>query len=75
MNTGHCQNHRKKNQDQYDTAMPFIRAITDLTDIPPWNRRNGGMPVNYLRQVAVRRKQCDMMPEAQNSRARGNSYC
>jgi hypothetical protein len=37
-------------------AVPFTRAITDLTSMFPQKRRNGGMPVGYSGGAASRRE-------------------
>jgi hypothetical protein len=60
----------KKHSGYCDTAVPSARVITDITGRPPWSGRNGNMLVGYLGTAALRREQCDMMPESQNSGTR-----
>jgi hypothetical protein len=55
-------NWKKKCWPQHDTEVPFTRTITDLTGMSS-QLRNGDTSVGYLRQVALRRVQCDMITE------------
>jgi hypothetical protein len=52
----------KKLRDQYNIAVPFARAITDITSTSRQGRRNGGTPVGYSGRAVLTREQCDMMP-------------
>jgi hypothetical protein len=52
----------KKFRDQYNFAVPFARAITDVTGTSHQGRRNGGTPVGYSGRAVLTRVQCDMTP-------------
>jgi hypothetical protein len=54
----------KKHRGYRDIVVLFVRLITYVTGRPPWSRRNGGVLVGYSETVALRREQCDMMPES-----------
>jgi hypothetical protein len=44
----------------------------------PQKRRNGDTPIGYLGRAALRREQCDVMPESQNrpfARKRFGKHC
>jgi hypothetical protein len=43
------------------------RAIVDFTGAPPRRRKNGDTPVGYSGRAALRREQCEVTPESQNS--------
>jgi hypothetical protein len=55
--------------------VPVVKAIIDVTGRPFRSRSNGGTPVGYSGKAALWRKQCDMMLESWNSRAKGNGGC
>jgi hypothetical protein len=64
----------EKRRDQYDIAALFAMAILDVTGTPP-RGRSDGTPVGYSRRAALRREQCDMMPESQNNGPRRDGRC
>jgi hypothetical protein len=60
----------KKCRDKYDVAVPFVRAIADVTGTPRQRRRNGGTPVDCSGRVTLRREHCDMPHKSRFNRDR-----
>jgi hypothetical protein len=57
----------KKRQTQHDMELLFMKAITDITGKSPHRRRNGDTPVDYSRETALIKEQCDVTAESWNS--------
>jgi hypothetical protein len=64
--TGLRRNRKKNRWRQYDIAIPVGRMIINVTGTPSRRSRNGGTPVGYSGRAAIKKEQCDMMPESQN---------
>jgi hypothetical protein len=54
--------------------MLVTKMTKDVTGTSQWKRRNGNMPVGYMRQKTLK-EQCDMMTESQNSETNRYGHC
>jgi hypothetical protein len=55
--------------------MPVTKTTKDVTGTSPWKRSYGNMPIGYTGKTTLKKEQCDMMNEIQNTGTNRYGHC